>query len=367
MELRCIHTADVHIGLEFNNASFGSEYGKKRRKEIFNTFLRIIDRAKEISAHFLFISGDLYEDEFCSIGDIRIISNKLSELNETKVIIISGNHDYLHNKSLYNLVSWSPNIYIIDSSAVTNIEFEDLNTVIYGLSWYKKEEKDNLLDTIQDLNNKKINILLAHGDIFNKNSDYLPIDKENLIKKEFDYVGLGHIHKHEFITEKIAYPGSPEPLDFGETGEHGIIEGSISKEINNMNFNSFSSRKFIIEEVEVTPEMSYLEIIDNIKKCDTYENRNKNLYRIKLNGVRDIHMDLDTNEIVEELKCDFNYIEIIDNTYKDYDLEKLYKENKDNIIGMFINNMKEKGLDDNINKNALYYGLDVLLDEKVRL
>jgi len=120
MELRCIHTADVHIGLEFNNASFGSEYGKKRRKEIFNTFIRIIERTKEINAHFLFISGDLYEDEYCSIGDIKTISDKLSELNETKVIIISGNHDYLHNKSLYDLVYWPPNVYIIDSSTVTN-------------------------------------------------------------------------------------------------------------------------------------------------------------------------------------------------------------------------------------------------------
>ena len=63
---------------------------------------------------------------------------------------------------------------------------------------------------------------------------------------------------------------------------------------------------------------------------------------------------------------DFNYIEIIDNTTPDYDLDKILKENSNNIIGYFIKELEKKGLEDDIVKDALYSGLDVLLNEKVR-
>jgi len=48
-------------------------------------------------------------------------------------------------------------------------------------------------------------------------------------------------------------------------------------------------------------------------------------------------------------------------------LDRLYENNNENIIGMFIKEMKNKGLEDTVVKKALYHGLDVLLDEKVKI
>ena len=61
---------------------------------------------------------------------------------------------------------------------------------------------------------------------------------------------------------------------------------------------------------------------------------------------------------------DLYHIEIINNTIPDYDLDLLEKSNEENIIGQFIKSMKTKNLEDEINKDALYYGLDVLLKDR---
>ena len=55
------------------------------------------------------------------------------------------------------------------------------------------------------------------------------------------------------------------------------------------------------------------------------------------------------------------YAEIIDNTSADYFLPKIHTENKDNIIGLYIDALK--GKENKIDIEALYLGLDALLNE----
>lgn len=364
--LKFIHTGDIHIGTQFMSASFAIKYGNIRRIELIETFFRIIDRANTEKVDFLFISGDLFEDEYTSISTGKKIINKLNELNKTKVIIVTGNHDYYHNKSLYSILKWPKHVHIIDSFNSQKIEFKELNTVIWGCSWEEKEYKNNFnLDNIK-LDNSKINILIIHGDVINV-SNYLPIDKNVLVNKGFDYVALGHIHKPQFITDRIAYCGSPEPLDFKEAHEHGIIEGIISKEKINVKFLPFCLRNFIIKDIDINIGMSYLDIIEKIKNIDTEENRRKNLYRVNIHGYIDNNFHFDIDELYDKVNKQFNYIELYNYTKLDYDLDKLFNENKDNIIGMFIEKMKSKGLENKVVEKALYHGLDVLLEEKVKL
>jgi len=333
---------------------------------LWETFNRIVERCKEKEANLLLIAGDLFEDEYCTIGDIKRINSKFKEIKDTRVVIVAGNHDTLGRRSLYRLIKWQENVHIFENNEISKIEFDDINTVIWGISWDKKEERRNLIDNIKISDRNRINILLVHGDIFNKDSEYLPIDKSSLINSGFDYIALGHIHKPQMISSNIGYCGSPEPLDFGETGSHGIIEGKISKGNVEMVFNPFSKRIFIIKELLVDENMDYEMIINSIINCDSEEMKKEHLYRVILNGVRDRDISIELDDLYQILKDKFNYIELIDETKPDYDLEKLYRENTDNIIGYFIKEMEEKGIDNIVVKEALYSGLEVLLSEKVR-
>ncbi|SDY96637.1 DNA repair exonuclease SbcCD nuclease subunit [Proteiniborus ethanoligenes] len=366
MVIKCIHTGDIHLGMEFKSASFDKKQANTRRLELWETFNRIIDRCKEIGAHILLVAGDLFEDDYCTISDIKRIDSMFREISDTKVIISAGNHDTLGKRSLYKLIKWGDNVHIFEPNTVSKLELGSLNTVVWGLSWDKKLERQRLIDGIKVEDNSKINILLAHGDALSKESSYLPIDKNRLINSGFDYIALGHIHKHQFLSPNICYCGSPEPLDFGETGSHGIIEGQISKYNTEMEFKPFAKRKFIIKEITINENIDYNEIIDIIKTIDNKESRDMNLYRVVLSGTKDRDIEVNTEDLKEYLKNDFYYIEIIDNTTPDYDLDKIYMENSNNILGLFIEEMRNKGLDNEIVKDALYYGLEALLSEKVK-
>lgn len=363
--IKCIHTGDLHLGSQFRNASFDGIYSKQRRLEMWETFERIVDRAIENNIDFLFISGDLYEEKYFTIGDIKRVRDKLGEAKDTNVLISTGNHDPIGENSLYNKIDWPENVHIFHPEGISSIRYEEHNTVIWGYSWDKKEEKKDLLSEIKIDEKENINILLIHGDLLNKDSVYLPMDKQLLESKGFDYIALGHIHKPQFITDRICYCGSPEPLDFGETGIHGIIEGTIDNKNLSMSLLPFSKRSFIIKEIYTTELMTYNAILDKIKKVDKLSMRKENLYRVALKGLRDRDIDLNIEDLKEVLSDDFYYLELIDETVPDYDLEKLKVENENNIIGLFIEEMSKKDLNDDIIKEALYTGLGILLKEKV--
>lgn len=363
--VKCIHTGDLHLGTEFKSIRFTNEYANKRRIELWETFDRIIDRAINIETDFLLISGDLFEEKYFSIGDIKRVRDKFSKLRNINVLISTGNHDPFNDGSLYKVVDWSDNVYIFPTTKITKKEFKEKNTVIWGYSWNKKEEKVDLFSEMEDLDMEKINILLIHGDVLNKESKYLPLNKKVLLSMGFDYIALGHIHKPQFIENRICYCGSPEPLNFGETGVHGIIEGTIEKNNVSMSMFPFSKRSFMHKEINVTDERTFDGIIQKILKCDNDIVKKQNLYRIILTGIRDRDILIDTKEMEQMLSDSFSYIEVEDKTIPDFDLDKLEKDNKNNIIGLFINEMKKKDLNDDIMKSALYLGLDILLREKV--
>ena len=360
-----IHTGDLHLGLQFKNVSFHREIAKRRRLELWNTFERIVNRAIERKVDFLFIAGDLFEEEYFTLGEIKRVRDTLAKAENVNIIITAGNHDTLNINSLYNIIDWPKNIIIFDSEGLQKKEFINSDTVVYGYSWDKGENRKDVFEGFEGIDRDRNNILIIHGDIFSKDSTYLPLDKNHLYSMGFDYIGLGHIHKPNILSNRMAYCGSPEPLDFGEMGEHGIIEGFIDNRSTEINFVPFSNRIFLEKSIYIDETMSYVDIVEKIKQCDDVDRLKNNLYRLKLEGI--VHRDIDLNveDITKGLVDDFYYIELIDNTIIDYDLGRLEEENKDNIIGLFINEMRGKDLEDKIAREALHIGLDALLKGKV--
>lgn len=365
--IKFIHTGDLHLGLQFKGVSFSREKAEGWRLELWNTFERIVNRAREEKVDFLFLAGDLFEEKYFTLGDMKRVRDTLAKAKNVEVIITAGNHDTLNKKSLYNMIEWPENISIFDSEGLGRKEFSDKNTIIYGYSWDKGENNKDIFEDFKDLEKGKNNILIVHGDVFNKDSVYLPLDKNYMESLGFDYIGLGHIHKPTIFSNNIAYCGSPQPLDFGETGEHGIITGTIVDNNTEIDFIPFSKRMFLNKTINIDETMGYVDIIDSLMEIDQVDQLQRNLYRINLEGIVNRHVKLNTLDMAKSLKDDFYYIELIDNTIVDYDLDSLEKENQNNIIGYFIKAMKEKGLEDKIVRQALYLGLEVLMEGRVDL
>ena len=81
--MKFIHIADVHFDCPFSNLQ---ERGlsEKRRLEQRNAFKKVIDYIKENNIGYLFICGDLYEQEYVRKSTIDYINKLFQTIPNTK-------------------------------------------------------------------------------------------------------------------------------------------------------------------------------------------------------------------------------------------------------------------------------------------
>ncbi|MEG0377560.1 MAG: DNA repair exonuclease [Eubacterium sp.] len=358
-----IHTGDLHMGRQFHFNSKGDIYGKNKRLDLWETFEKILNTAEKNKINLLLISGDLFDSDEVDMIEVERVAEKFGRLTQTHVVISAGNHDSYSSVSLYGLIDWPENVTLFKTGKLESVSFPDLETEVYGMSWIKKNYSELPFCPNIPLDPSRNNIMMLHGDAYAKRTEYLPIQISDF--KGFDYLALGHIHKPDILTKTAAYCGSPEGLNFGEGGTHGVIVGQIKDHECISQFVPIQKREYIDLSLEVSPEMSFDGIKEAILSCDTEEKRKINYYRIHLKGYRDPGISMDWLE--DELRGSFYYFELDDKELEiDLDIELLLKENRDNIIGKFIQEILRE--DKNaLSKKALYYGLEGILKEKVIL
>jgi len=217
--------ADMHFDMPFTSLENYKNLGDQRRLEQREIFKKAIEIIKQNNIPYLFISGDLYENEYVKESTINFINNNFEEISNTKIFISPGNHDPYLKDSYYNKTKWSKNVYIFKGK-IEKIELPEAN--IYGAAFTDFYAENLGVENI-DLDKSKLNILVIHGtlDGWEKAQTlYNPVSKKMLEEKGFDYVALGHIHKTNYNKnniEKIIYPGSCISQGFDELGEHGVI------------------------------------------------------------------------------------------------------------------------------------------------
>lgn len=351
-----IHTGDLHLGLKFNNVSFSKEKAIARRSELWQTFESIVSYAKDNDVDFLLLAGDLFERDYFKLGDMKRLASILESAGKVNVLISAGNHDSFYGGSLYDKLDWSENVTIFGSQGLEKKYYEDLNTMIYGYSWNRLEFKENELFNNIVIDPSHKNILLLHGDI-SSSSNYLPLSLKELESLSMDYIALGHIHKPNLFSKQIAYSGCPEPLDFSEDGRRGFIKGQIDENGSQIELIYHNKRSFHNIDIEIQGQDSYLDIVNKIRAKKANDD---DFYRFKITGYYD--KDIRVDHLINDLKDYFYHVELINEAIPDYDLELLQMENSDNIIGKYIESMKEKGLENEIVRDSLYRGLRVLLE-----
>jgi len=254
MKVTFIHTGDIHLGRQFHFFDGKGEIGNNKRTDLWNTFEKILNTAEKNKIHFLLISGDFFDSDEIDIATLKRVAQRFGGLSMTQVVICPGNHDYYHPFSLYGLIEWPENVTIFQSGKLEEKDFPELGTVIYGVGWIKDTYNDCPFKEHLDLKEETNNILMLHGDAYDTTSDYMPLDISDY--DYFDYVALGHIHKSDFMTNRVAYCGSPEPLSFKDEGDHGVIVGQVENHRCSAHFISTQNRKFITKTVAVDPDMT---------------------------------------------------------------------------------------------------------------
>lgn len=350
--MKLIHMADVHL----NRMPEEREgIGTIRKQEIQDTFDQVLIQAKKEKVDCILIAGDLY-DHPPMTEELKELNARFKKLSPITIVLIAGNHDFVEENGSYERFEFAENVIFLKSKTLQSHYVESLNTTFWGFSYHQKEIRESLYDRIEPVKGEGYHILLAHGG----DEAHIPIDYERLKWLGFDYIALGHIHKQEQIVEDfMGYSGSLEPLDRTEKGEHGYYLVDISEEGQRMTFVPAAKRSYEVIEVEVEEDETLFDLTGRIED-EMIERGRQNFYEIHVTG----YTSLSKKFSFEALEKKYYIIDILDETMKDYDENELYEENKENILGMFIEEIRS--LSDPYKEEAMTMGIEALLHTKVK-
>ncbi len=368
-----IHIADLHLDTPFS--SLGDEdKALVRRNEVEGVLTEVIDKIQEDNIKLLFISGDLFEDKYVKGTTILKLKNLFSEIYNTEIVIIPGNHDPISDTSYYKTTVWGSNVHILGGSE-QELYLENLNTCIHTIGVTNDLKADyERISTTQKFESI-FNVLLLHGtvDMPFEEENYNSITSKELFDLNMDYIALGHMHCFSKKTNGktvMINPGSPEPLGFDEEGRHGYVVGSLNinddgKKHTEVSFFSRTHRQYHCLNEDISGYSNDTEVVEKLRPVL----EEKDLYKLNLTGFISRGYAPDLCVINAALKNECFFIKIKNETSIKFEYESYLED--PGIKGEFVRRLLDR-LEKEENKEArdtlflaIQYGLQALENERV--
>jgi len=258
--LKIIHFADLHLGVETYGRPDPTTGLSSRLSDFLSAFDQLVDYALDNKVDLVLFCGDAYKSREPSQTQQREFARRINRLATAgiPVFLLIGNHD------LPNAIGRATSTEIFDTLAVQNVyvasrpDIYRLPTAsgeiqVAALPWLRRSSLLSREET-RELNFEGINeklqqiltgiitdfaarldpalpaILAAHVWVAGATAGSeksMTLGQEhalllsNVANPAFDYVALGHIHKHQVLSENppTIYAGSLERLDFGEEAD----------------------------------------------------------------------------------------------------------------------------------------------------
>lgn len=286
--MKFAHIADVHLGT------------RRETPYLYDGFLNFIDYMELHPVDMIFITGDLF-DHVPTREDIVFVDTQLARLEKTDILYVTGECDYLGKDSILWNYEFVSRMYLLDCEDIHNhvpegerakrnsyaegimdsLHFAKYNVDVYGICQYSARNERNDFDSVYARNLRAINIFLGHGG----SANVCPFEVEDFGGKNFGYIGLGHKHQYlAFEKQHVYYPGSLEPINEDETGEHGFIYGYIDKQLTSVKFVPIAMRRFEEKKEEKT-EIDY-ELLQELNQKNVFGKRLQELEQMKIRQAR---------------------------------------------------------------------------------
>lgn len=259
--MRLLHFADLHLGIE----NYGRTDPATGLSSRFGDFLRRLDEVIETAlaerVDAVIFAGDAFKTRDPNPTVQRAFAERVRRLSRAAIptVLLIGNHD------LPGVLSRATSVDIYDALGVEyvrvcrRIESLTLDTAagplqVVTLPWLTRSalltREEYRADSADELDNRlKARIVEAlQGEVAALDPDLpailvghlslggatygseqsimlgqdLVLNRADLQPDAFDYIALGHIHKHQQVgpaTPPVVYSGSLERVDFGEERE----------------------------------------------------------------------------------------------------------------------------------------------------
>ncbi|MBQ7641836.1 MAG: DNA repair exonuclease [Acholeplasmatales bacterium] len=353
--MKIIHTADLHFDSKLET-NLDPVKAKERKRELLNTFERMIEYAKVNDVSVIIIAGDMFDKPRISIKTKEFVLNLINLNPEIDFLYALGNHD--EDSFVSSIDSIPNNLHIFENKWKT-LNYKDCD--ITGINYNETTEK-YLYDTLY-LNKERANIVVMHGPLGSKGSG---INVNALRGKGINYLALGHIHKFQkgsIDSEGVfVYPGCPEGRGFDEIGPKGFVLLDVNGGIVNSEFIPFSKRELHEIEIDITGIDSFTEIRKNVN-LKTNSIPDKDMVKIKLVGNYEISL-IKQNELLNEYLNDCYYFAKVSDESKLAINPKDYEKDI-SLKGEFIRTVLQSNLSPEEKNDVIEYGIKALMKEEI--
>ncbi|RLJ71477.1 exodeoxyribonuclease I subunit D [Hydrogenivirga caldilitoris] len=251
--MKLLHIADLHAGKTLGKVS--------RNPDLEYALSQVVEYAKEDGTEVLLVAGDVFDKANPDNESKELIFDFFLRLKNigTEVVVIAGNHDSydfmksikgltkLANVHIYDRPSKEHFLYSVGELKVACLPYPS-ERVITGADEDSKKSYAELVGKFirflaESVKDARFKVLLAH--LFIAGSTYTKTEREATITHHyavqpaslsdiFDYVALGHVHKHQRIEKAPTYAyytGSLYQLDFSEAGDKKFFNRILFEDV----------------------------------------------------------------------------------------------------------------------------------------
>lgn len=293
--IKILHLSDIHLGSGFSHGRVNPETGLNSRLEDFiQTLKRCIDRAIAEPVDLVLFGGDAFPDATPPPIVQEAFARQFRRLVDADIptVLLVGNHDQ-HSQGaggaslcIYRTLG-VPGFVVGDRLQTHTLQTRSGTIQIMTLPWLTRstlltrpeteglsllEVNQLLIDRLRVAMEGEIRrldpncptVLLAHLMTDNARlgaERFLAVGKgftvplSLLARPCFDYVALGHVHRHQVLSEQpyVVYPGSIERVDFSEESEDkGFVLVEVEQGNTRMEFCPLPVRRFCTIRVDLS-------------------------------------------------------------------------------------------------------------------
>lgn len=335
MSVKILHAADFHLDSVF--AGLTSEQARQRRRESRQLLERLANYVNQQGVEVVLLAGDLFDGAVTYRETIEQLGDALGAMR-ARVFIAPGNHDYYAAKSPYATLRWPENVHIFKSREIECVTLPELSCAVYGAAFTDASQETGLLEGFAAPNDGLTRLMVLHGDWDAAEARYNPVTREQIAVSGLDYLALGHTHTFDGVRRAgktaYAYAGCPEGRGFDETGDKGVLCGTVEPGKVDVRFVPFAKRRYEILTVDVSGGAP----ADALRKALPDETAS-DLYRVVLTGETD-ERGVDFEAIRERFAPDFFHLELRDETRIRQDIWARAQE--DSLRGLFLRELRER-------------------------
>jgi DNA repair exonuclease SbcCD nuclease subunit len=308
-----VHAADVHLETAFTELRGGA----RRRASLADAFVRVVDLALERNADALTIGGDLYEADRAGPQTARFVFAQLARFGGP-VFVAPGNHDPYSSHSLYARDDRPPNVRVFAEPSWASYQLAS-GVTLYGFGHAPAEPGRPFAHARFDRPGTRI--ALVHG----SDEDRCPPGKRatapftlaEIVASGTTCALTGHYHGGTVIADdagpRLAYPGSPEPIKFGERGAHGALVMTVEHGRVALEAVELARTRLVDLDVPLDDAASEHAVLAALERALTPYGRD-DYVRVRLHGTVAPGTRVDRDLVADRFGSGLGAIEVVDDT-----------------------------------------------------